>query len=257
MTEPDIDRTLGLLWRRTLGTPQGSRGPKQRVSVDEVIQAAIMVADEGGLPAFSMRKVADRLGLKLMSIYTYVPGRSELIGLMVDEVAGERALPPHRGTLRERITGVARQMWDEFHRHPWLLQVENSRPWIGPNVSDRYEWQLAAIEGAGFTDIEMDQVVTLLSGFTAAAARASVDARRTAAQSGMSDAEWWAINAPVLERIMPGAAYPISSRVGQAAGQEYNAVGDPERSFRFGLDRILDGLADLLDASGTRPPVRS
>jgi AcrR family transcriptional regulator len=247
MEDPDIDRTLGLLWRRTLGTPQGTRGPKQRVSVDEVIRAAITVADEEGLPAFSMRKVADRLGLKLMSIYTYVPGRSELIGLMVDEVAGERELPPHRGPLRERITEMARQLWDEFHRHPWLLQVENSRPWIGPNVSDRYEWQLAAIEGAGFTDLEMDQVVTLLIGFTAAAARASVDARRTAAQSQMSDAEWWAINAPVLERVMSGAAYPISGRVGQAAGQEYNAISDPERSFRFGLDRILDGLSDLLD----------
>lgn len=247
MEDPDVDRTLGLLWRRTLGTPQGRRGPKQRVSVDEVIRAAITVADEEGLPAFSMRKVADRLGLKLMSIYTYVPGRSELIGLMVDEVAGERGLPPHQGSLRDRMIGVARQMWDEFHRHPWLLQVENSRPWLGPNVSDRYEWQLAAIEGAGFTDLEMDQVVTLLSGFTAAAARASVDALRTAARSGMSDAEWWAINAPVLERVMPAAAYPISGRVGQVAGQEYNAVSDPERSFRFGLDRILDGLARLLD----------
>jgi AcrR family transcriptional regulator len=247
MEDPNIDRTLGLLWRRTLGTPQGRRGPKQRVSVDEVIRAGITVADEEGLPAFSMRKVADRLGLKLMSIYTYVPGRSELIGLMVDEVAGEQELPPHQGPLRDRMTGVARQMWDEFHRHPWLLQVENSRPWLGPNISDRYEWQLAAIEGAGFTDLEMDQVVTLLSGFTAAAARASVDARRTAAQSGMSDAEWWAINAPVLERVMAGAAYPLSGRVGQVAGEEYNAVSDPERSFRFGLDRILDGLARLLD----------
>jgi len=247
MENPDIDRTLGLLWRRTLGTPQGSRGPKQRVSVDEVIRAAIAVADADGLPAFSMRKVADQLGLKLMSIYTYVPGRSELIGLMVDEVAGERAFPPHPGPLRERITGVARQMWDEYHRHPWLLQVENSRPWIGPNVSDRYEWQLAAIEGAGFTDLEMDQVITMLCSFTAGAARSSIDTRRTTEQSGISDAEWWAVNAPVLERVMPGDAYPISGRVGQAAGLEYNAVGDPERSFRFGLDRILDGLERLLD----------
>ena len=243
----DIDRTLGLLWRRTLGTPQGTRGPKQRVSVDEVVRAAIAVADEEGLPAFSMRKVADRLGLKLMSIYTYVPGRSELIGLMIDEVAGERELPPHEGSLRERITGVARQIWDEYHRHPWLLQVENSRPWIGPHVSDRYEWQLAAIEGAGFTDLEMDQVVTLLCSFTAGAARSSIDTRRTVERSGISDAEWWAVNAPILERVMPAGAYPISGRVGQVAGLEYSAVGDPERSFRFGLDRILDGLAHLID----------
>jgi AcrR family transcriptional regulator len=247
MESQDVDRTLALLWRRTLGTPQGSRGPRQRVSVDEVVRAAIAVADEEGLPAFSMRKVADRLGLKLMSIYTYVPGRSELIGLMVDEVTGEHHLRPHEGTLRQRMTAVARELWDEYHRHPWLLQVDNSRPWIGPNGCDRYEWQLAAIEGAGFTDIEMDQVLTLLSGFTASAARASIDARRTARESGITDLQWWEINAPVLERVMPAGAYPIAGRVGTAAGKEYNAVGDPERSFQFGLDRILDGVEQLLN----------
>ena len=247
MKNQDVDYTLTLLWRRTLGAPQGSRGPKQRVSVDEVVRAAIAVADKEGLPAFSMRKVADRLGLKLMSIYTYVPGRSELIGLMVDEVAGEVRLPPHTGDLRERITAVARQAWDEYHRHPWLLQVEDSRPWIGPNGSDKYEWQLAAVEGAGFTDLEMDQVVTLVAGFAASAARASIGARRVAQQSGISDAEWWEINAPILARVMPAGRYPISSRVGQVAGQEYNAISDPERSFHFGLDRILGGLEELLD----------
>jgi AcrR family transcriptional regulator len=247
MENRDFDRTLTLLWRRTLGTPQGSRGPKQRYSVDEVVRAAIEVADAEGLAAFSMRKVADRLGLKLMSIYTYVPGRSELVGLMIDEVAGETELPPHQGDLRKRLTGVARQLWDEYHRHPWLLQVSDSRPWIGPNGTAKWEWQLSAIEGAGFTDLEMDQVVTLISVFTAGVAQASVEARRVAEQSGMSDAEWWEINAPILERVMPPGAYPIGARVGLAAGQEYNAISDPERSFHFGLDRILDGLERLLD----------
>lgn len=246
MENSDLDRTLSLLWRRTLGIPQGSRGPKQRYSVDDVIRAGIAVADAEGLPAFSIRKVADRLGLKPMSIYTYVPGRSELIGLMVDEVVSEPDLPPHQGSLRDRLTVVARQMWDEFHRHPWLLQVDQTRPWIGPNGSNRWEWQLAAIEGAGFTDLEMDQTITLVCDFTAASARASVDAERTAEQSGISDADWWAVNAPVLDRVMPPGAYPISGRVGTAAGEEYNAVRDPERSFRFGLERILDGLEQLL-----------
>src|SRR4029450_2306266 len=102
------------------------------------------------------------------------------------------------------------------------------------------------MEGAVFPDLEMDQVVTLLSGFAASAARASIDARRTAEQSGISDAEWWEINAPVLERVIPPDAYPISSRVGQVAGKEYNAVSDPARSFSFGLERILDGVEGLL-----------
>jgi AcrR family transcriptional regulator len=242
----DVDRTLALLWRRTLGTPQGSRGPRQRFSVDEVVRAAIEVADADGLPAFSMRKVADRLGLKLMSIYTYVPGREELVGLMVDEVTGETGFPPHSGDLRQRMTAVARQAYDEALRHPWLLQVEHYRPWIGPNGSAKYEWQLAAIEGAGFTDLEMDQIVTLLDGFAHHAAEHVVKARRAAEQTGMTDAEWWAINAPVLERVMSGD-FPISGRVGQVAGETYNALADPERSFHFGLDRILDGLEALLD----------
>lgn len=247
MADQDVDRTLTLLWRRTLGTPQGSRGPKQRVSVDDVVTAAIAVADETGLAAFALRKVADRLGLKLMSLYTYVPGRSELIGLMVDQVLGERELPALTGDLRQRLHTVARHQWDEAHRHPWLLQVDNSRPWIGPNGSDRYEWQLTAVEGAGFTDLEMDQIVTLISGFTASAAKASIEARQAVDRSAMTDAQWWEINAPVLERVMPAGAYPISSRVGTAAGQEYSSIGDPQRSFRFGLDRIVDGLERLLE----------
>src|SRR6185295_15571451 len=52
-------------------------------------------------------------------------------------------------------------------------------------------------------------------------------AHRAAEQTGISDAEWWEINAPVLERVMPAGRYPISGRVGQVAGQEYNAVSDP------------------------------
>ncbi|MDI6103720.1 TetR/AcrR family transcriptional regulator C-terminal domain-containing protein [Actinoplanes sp. NEAU-A12] len=246
MENDDLDRTLTLLWRRKLGTPQGTRGPKQRVSVDEVIQAGIAVADADGLPAFSMRKVADRLGLKLMSIYTYVPGRSELIGLMVDEVTGEVPHPPHEGPLRQRLADVARHLWDEFHRHPWLLQVESSRPWIGPHGTERYEWQLAAVEGVGLTDLEMDQIVTTIGDFTAGAARTSVLARRTAEESGISDEQWWAANAPILEKVMPPGAYPLAGRVGTAAGKEYNAVGDPDRTFRFGLDRLLDGVEALL-----------
>jgi AcrR family transcriptional regulator len=222
MEDSDVDRTLELLWRHKLGTPQGTRGPKQRVSVDEVIRAGIAVADEEGLPAFAMRKVADRLGLKLMSIYTYVPGRSELIGLMVDEVIGETPHPSHAGSLRQRLAGVARHMWDEYHRHPWLLQIDDSRPWIGPHGCDRYEWQLAAIEGAGFDDLEMDQIITLISCYTAGAARTSIASRSTTERSGITDAEWWAVNAPI-------------------------------RSFRFGLDRLLDGVELMLRDRVTPP----
>lgn len=245
------DRTLALLWRRTLGDPKGSRGPRQRASVDEVVRAGVELADADGIASLSMRRVAERVGLGIMSVYTYVPGRDELIGLMIDEVLGEAPLPQHQGSVRQRLDGVARQQWDEYRRHPWLLDVETHRPWIGPNGTDRYEWQLSAIEGAGLGDVEMDQTITLIVGFAGAAARAAILATRTQQRSGLSDAKWWEINAPLLARVMEPGRHPIAERVGTTAGQTYNAVTDPVRAFEFGLARTLDGI-ELFVTRSTR-----
>jgi AcrR family transcriptional regulator len=71
------------------------------LDLDRIVQAAIEVADAEDLGTLSMRKVAERLGVGTMSLYTYVPGKSELIDLMFDQaVAGPNE--PVRGTWRER-----------------------------------------------------------------------------------------------------------------------------------------------------------
>ena len=163
----EADRTLRLLWRARLGDPVGTRGPKQRSSVDEVVAAAIQLADDEGIDALSMRRIADRLGLKPMSVYTYVPGKAELIDLMVDHAAGEVPLPVLEGSLRDRLAGIARFQWSEYLRHPWLLSIDTSRPPLGPNVSDHWEWCLRAVDGLGLTDLDIDRVITLLIGFVA------------------------------------------------------------------------------------------
>jgi AcrR family transcriptional regulator len=242
------DRTLALLWRHTIGDPVSSRGPKQKTTVDAVIATGIALADDDGLDTFSMRKVAERLGMGVMSVYTYVPGRDELVGLMVDQVTGEQEHPVLDGDLASRLDTVARHLWDEYRRHPWLLQVDTSRPWLGPNVADRYEWELSAVESIGVTDIEMDQIVTLLAGFVSSAARSARDMERTQQRSGMSDAEWWEINAPLLEKVMDGARYPLAGRVGQASGEAYNAASNPQLAFEFGLARVIDGILAFVDS---------
>lgn len=250
------DQTLTLLWRNHLDPAQRSRGPRPRVSVDDVVQAAITLADTEGL-TFSMRQVAERVSLAPMSLYTYVPGRSQLVALMVDEVAGESSYVPHAGALSTRMSAVAQQIWDELQRHPWLLHAQVGRPWIGPHAARRYEWQLAALEGSGFSDLEMDQAVTLLTGFAESAARASHRVRESRSTSSLSDREWWEINAPFLQQVMSEKDYPLASRVGRAAGETYNSITDPELSFAFGLDRLLDGLSALLNQpQGTKSRLR-
>ncbi len=245
------DRTLRLLWRDRLGEPVGSRGPKQRASVDAVVDSAIELADEEGMEALSMRRIAERLGLKPMSVYTYVPGKAELIDLMVDRVVGEQPLPELRGPLRARLEQVARMTWNEYLRHPWLLSIDTSRPPLGPNVSDRWEWSLRAIEGLGLSDLDMDQVITLVVGFVSAPARAYVDAERLHRSTTETDEEWWERNAPILEEIMDPTRYPISGRVGRAAGEEYGAPADPERAFHFGLARVIDGIEAYVASRAT------
>jgi AcrR family transcriptional regulator len=242
------DRTLALLWRHTLGEQPPARGPRQKTTVDAVVDAGITLADEEGLDAFSMRKVAERIGIGVMSLYTYVPGREELIGLMVDQVTGEVEHPALNGDLRRRLDTVARHLWNEYDRHPWLLSVDTSRPALGPHISNRYEWELSAVNGVGISDIDMDQVVTLVAGFVSSAARTARDQATTQQQSGVTDAEWWEANAPVLEKVMDGSRYPIAGRVGQAAGEAYQAASNPKLAFEFGLARVLDGILAFVGA---------
>src|SRR3954471_596583 len=112
---------MRLLWGA--GVEGVKPGPKPGLTIDDVVEAAILVADEEGMGALSMRAVAARLGHTAMSLYTYVPGKNELVDLMYDRVMGW--LP----TLYELGAGwrAAIEAWAAdtrrcYLRHPWVLQ---------------------------------------------------------------------------------------------------------------------------------------
>ena len=240
------ERSLELLWR---AQTQPTRGPKPKLDLDRIIEAAIGVADEEGLAPLSMRKVAERLGVGTMSLYTYVPGKAELLDLMVDASVGPSTTVD--GPWRERLERIAREQWERYHRHPWLLEITMVRPVLGPNVTARYEHELRAIDGIGLTDLEMDGVVTLIAGHTEGAARRSLEAALAERRTGQSDQAWWEARTPILERLIEPGAYPVAGRVGQAAGEAHNAAYAPEHTFWFGLQRILDGVEALVRGRGS------
>ena len=84
----DPARTLALLWR---ADPPSRRGPRPRLDLDAVVDAAIALADDRGLPALTMRALAARLRVSAMTLYGYVPGREELVDLMLDALYGRMA----------------------------------------------------------------------------------------------------------------------------------------------------------------------
>lgn len=257
----DPRRSIELLWGAELGRePRPKRGPKPKLTAPQITRTAIAVADAEGIAALSVRRIADELGVAPMSLYTYVPSKAELIDLMLDAVLGETLPEPDAGPTepdagsaagwRDRLEAVARANWALYHRHPWMLQVAQHRPVLGPNLIAKYDGELRAVDGIGLTDIEMDSVIRLITQYVEGAARASVEAAQVQQRSGMTDAQWWESNAPLLEKVLDPERYPVASRVGSAAGEAYQAPAAPELHFEFGLERILDGIDTLLAARG-------
>jgi AcrR family transcriptional regulator len=134
----DPRRSIELLWGLVPGE-KSRPGPKPRFTVAEIAAAAIAIADTEGLAALSMRKVAERLGVSAMSLYTYVPGKGELIDLMLDTVFAEVPLTFAAAGWRARLEAVARENWQLYLHHPWLLQVATSRPPLGPHLIAKYD----------------------------------------------------------------------------------------------------------------------
>lgn len=242
----DPARSLALLWRTT---ERASRKGRPELSVERIAAAAVEVADTEGVAALSMRRVAERLGVGTMSLYTYVPGKGELIDVMLDTAFGEAARPAAEpGRWRAGLTEVARANWAMYRRHPWMLHVGINRPPLGPNVSAKYDAELRVIDGIGLTDVEMDSVLTLVLNHVQGAARLDTDAAQVQQRTGLTDQQWWNAHAPYLAMIGDPQRFPVAARVGTAAGAEHQAAYSGEHTFEFGLERILDGVEALVES---------
>lgn len=236
----DPRRSVEMLWRR--GEP-GRRGPKQRLSTEEVVRAAVRVADTEGVQALSMRKIAKTFGLSPMSLYTYVPSKAELLDLMVDQVLGEAADPDDSIVgWRARLAFGARQRWELTERHPWLLDLALHRPPLGPNVVRKVEVMLRTLEGMGLNEWETAMVAEALHNYVAGALHSARQAREVEHRTGVTDEEWLSNLGPLLEGRVGARDYPAMRRLSLASRARTSAGGDREARFEFGLERMLDGL---------------
>ena len=120
-------RTLALLWRDPGGGRR--RGPGRSLTVDAVVEAGLALADAEGLTAVTMRGVAQRVGVSTMSVYTYVPGKAELLDLMVDLLYLRMPRPPWRiRTWRRRLERVAETNRTLFAEHAPGRMTADDRP---------------------------------------------------------------------------------------------------------------------------------
>ncbi|MGM1061137.1 TetR/AcrR family transcriptional regulator C-terminal domain-containing protein [Saccharothrix sp. Mg75] len=270
----DPRRSMRLLWRAAEGGGEGGAdgggtrpGPKQGLSVDAVVRAAVEVADGGGMAALSMRAVGERLGRTAMALYTYVPNKAELVDLMYDQVL--RELParyPSDGGWRAALEAWAADTRAFYLRHPWVLQVSQARPVLGPGEFGALEALVGVLRGTGLPRRELRGVVAALTQFVRGAAAGVSDARRAAAETGVSDEEWWYARSPLLDEVAADFAdrFPLATWVGE---EEPPPVPDdpcasyPERGalegFTTGLAVLLDGIGVAVARHRDRPPAGS
>ncbi|MGW0083023.1 TetR/AcrR family transcriptional regulator [Streptomyces sp. NPDC003393] len=140
-----------LIW--THAAPRRRQSPLER---EDIVRAAIAVADEGGTEALTMSAVAQRLGpYTPMALYRHVLSKDGLVDLMLDAATAEIPLPHAPGAdWRADLRAVALETWAMAKRHMWYARLAPTRPPLGPHMMRRTECQLRALVEHG---AELDQ----------------------------------------------------------------------------------------------------
>lgn len=251
----DARRSMALLWRAQ-PAEEPRPGPKQGLTVEGIVAAAIELADEHGMGALSMRAVGERLGRTGMALYTYVPSKGELVDLMYDTVIAEAHRTYDLGDgWRPALTAWAADMWAFYLRHTWVLQVSQARPVLGPNEYVVLDEVLRILFETGLDPATMRQVTGALFQFVRGVAQVVAEARDASAATGTSDDEWWYARSALLTELAPDfdQRFPMVAKLARSGGftmadetvpyQEQAAT----ETFRTGLAALLDGIEKRIE----------
>jgi AcrR family transcriptional regulator len=133
------------------GHAAARRAPLSR---DQVLRAAVAIADESGLGALSMRKLGQALGVEAMSLYNHVAGKGDLLDGMVDVVFGEIGLPAGDAGWKPAMRQRAISAREALTRHRWAIGLMESRRSPGPATLRHHDAVLGCLRAAGFS-VEM------------------------------------------------------------------------------------------------------
>jgi AcrR family transcriptional regulator len=213
-----------------------ARRRRPGLSAARIIEAAVTIADAEGLEAVSMRRVASELGAKAMSLYNHLAGRDAIVDGMVDAVIAEVYVPDVHGEWRSEMRRRARSAHKMLVRHSWAALAILPRINVGPAMLRYIDATLGCLMEAGLSPAAADHAWNAMDnhiyGFTLQELTFPVDAPDYAAVAG-----------DYIDHI-PAETYPYMSLLSRMVAEgSHSGVND----FEFGLDLILDGLADLIE----------
>jgi AcrR family transcriptional regulator len=238
---PNLPESLQRLWGVS---PTPSRGSRPALSVERVVAAAIEVADEHGLAAVSMGRVASQLGVSTMALYRHVASKDELLTLMVDRAAGPPPELPLDAGWRPATEAWARAL--ARVSQGWAIEVPVSGPPIGPNSVAWMEAGLRALRDSALGPLERLAVVTTLSGYVRqhAALLQDMSVRSGGRPQREVEVEW----RQTLANLIDLERFPeVAAVLATGALDPERDDPDGDADFDFGLTCILEGVARLAE----------
>lgn len=242
--DPELRRRSQLLWE---DRAQSTRGPKATLTPDDVVRAAMQLADEDGLGAVTMSAVSTRIGFTTMAVYRYFPSKEALLDAIVDAGMG---LPPRpcepRGDWRGELAQWARAKRAMLCARPWLAELPFVAAPHGPNWLSWLEAVIDSLSSTGLSAADMGEMLSVLDGYTRGASDTAISLARARAR-GTSEAQWAAAVGADLGRAIGDPRFPHF-----AALLTTPSSGSPrtmDESFEFGLARVLDGIERYVNAS--------
>jgi len=204
------------------------------LSRERILLAAIDLADKDGIELLSMRKLAQEMGVKAMSLYNYVTNKDDILDSIVDIVVSEIESPKIGGDWRDAMRRRAISAHEMLLHHPWAAMALMSRMNVGPAMLKYVDMTLGCLCEAGFSFKMADHATNVIDshiyGFTLQELNFPInesDYSKMAAE-GLS--------------IIPANKYPYLNKL---THQVIEGSYDGIHNFEFGLELILNGLEPI------------
>ena len=214
--------------------PQPERGTRTPLSRERVLRTAVDLADQVGIEALTIRKLATALDVKPMTIYHHVEHKEAILDGMVDLVFAEIEAPPAGGDWRTAMRRRARSARAVLAAHPWAAPLMESRTSPGSATLAHHDAVLGCLRGAGFSLPLTAHAYALLDSFIYGFALQE-------ANLPFDDGDGAADLAEHILEPFPADRFPHLAEL--AAGHVVQPGYDFGDSFDFGLELLLDGLA--------------
>jgi AcrR family transcriptional regulator len=208
------------------------RGPLTR---EQVLRAAIRLADEAGLEGLSMRRLGQELRVEAMSLYKHVAGKDEILDEMADRIAGDFDVPAANADWKSELRRSAVSAHATLLRHPWASALIESRSSAGPCRLRYLEAVIGTLSGAGFDMPTIVRAIMTLDSYTYGFVLQEL------AWPFGGDDEAAASVAVAFAEALPEGKFPHLAAMAELASHPGGAPAD----FEFGLDLILDGFDDM------------